>query len=254
MNYLAQHWGAILIALGILSSVLATIANRLGPKVPKWLEIVIDVLALVPQPGKSGLLGPLNVPGCPSLSKPPTAPTSIVPFLIAGGICGMIAAGCLAGCANSPPEVKQFGVDVQACALGAVPNVAADLAQQAIGSLMNGASWASWAAGPLLARGENIAACAVLAAINDLGKLIPKHGEADPKVLAAISRGKAWLEEHNIHPKLQSHVERALLAYELGPMRFYSVSKESAVTPLRWWLTNASMEVDPDTRVVSGSR
>jgi hypothetical protein len=70
MNWVRENWDLILEVLGFLALVVASVITRLGPeKAPKWLLVVADVLSFVPKKDKKGLLGPVNVPGVPSLEK-----------------------------------------------------------------------------------------------------------------------------------------------------------------------------------------
>ena len=78
MQFLKDHWPWI---AGLVVTVIASIVNRFGdpdgdPKTPspKWVRVlstIADVLAWVPKPGNVGVLGPVNLPGVPSVSKEP---------------------------------------------------------------------------------------------------------------------------------------------------------------------------------------
>jgi hypothetical protein len=81
MRWLSEHSQMLWIIIGGLSAV----ASWLNANLPKdvsgyvkrptswplfYLRMVIDLLALVPQPGKAGVLGPINLPGMLSMNTP----------------------------------------------------------------------------------------------------------------------------------------------------------------------------------------
>lgn len=109
-TWFRSHLSTILAVLGVLSVVCTFINARLPRDAeghvtrPKsWGEFIwralVDLLALVPQPGKAGLLGPVNVPGMPSLGTKPGE--DVLRVLLVVGLGGMLWAGA-GGCATTP--------------------------------------------------------------------------------------------------------------------------------------------------------
>lgn len=88
--WLQTYWPAIL----VVASIVTGLATAIQARLPKDLDgnvtrprnwgaffwrLFVDVLSWLPQAGKSGLFGPLNLPGLPSLGdKPVMAPTEEV--------------------------------------------------------------------------------------------------------------------------------------------------------------------------------
>jgi hypothetical protein len=85
ITWIESHWRYVLGAIGLLVTI-ATVINRRLPRddsgyvkrPASWgafvCMVVIDLLSLLPQPGKVGVLGPLSLPGTTSLSPPMPPP------------------------------------------------------------------------------------------------------------------------------------------------------------------------------------
>jgi hypothetical protein len=82
----------VLVVLVVLSTILTALVGvleRRQVRVPVWLVVVADLLALVPRPGKWGIvLGYLNLPGVPSFGqrKDPPSGGAAVALLVVGAL------------------------------------------------------------------------------------------------------------------------------------------------------------------------
>jgi hypothetical protein len=79
MTWLKENWPYFLAAMPVVATVIVLVANRFSdpdndPKTPppKWVRVayaVVDVLSFVATKGKTGIVGPVNLPGFPSKEK-----------------------------------------------------------------------------------------------------------------------------------------------------------------------------------------
>ncbi len=69
MTWLQAHYQLLLTISGTVTAAATFLSSKLGDKAPKWLAYLLDVLSWLPQQGKSGVLGPVNIPLIPSISK-----------------------------------------------------------------------------------------------------------------------------------------------------------------------------------------
>jgi hypothetical protein len=115
LAFLKAHWPWIVgTGLPVLASILMALVNRFTPADkprPRWAQIIgglamliVDLLALIPRKGNVGLLGPVNLPGLPSVPKrkdepPPSGAASLLPFVLAVG-AGLGIAAMGSGCGS----------------------------------------------------------------------------------------------------------------------------------------------------------
>jgi hypothetical protein len=79
MTWLKENWPYFLAALPVVATVIVMVANRFSdpdndPSTPppRWVRValtVADILSFVATKGKTGILGPVNLPGVPSFNK-----------------------------------------------------------------------------------------------------------------------------------------------------------------------------------------
>jgi hypothetical protein len=79
MTWLKENWPYFLAAMPVVATVIVLVANRFSdpdndPKTPppKWVQVALgiaDVLSFIATKGKTGIAGPVNLPGVPSLEK-----------------------------------------------------------------------------------------------------------------------------------------------------------------------------------------
>jgi hypothetical protein len=106
LQWIRLHWEDVLAVSGVLAIVLLSIKNRYGDKAPKWLDVALDVLSLLPRKGQVGPLGPVSLPGLPSMGGkkregdedvPPAPPSAVLAIVFAG----LALSGC-----KLAPEVR----------------------------------------------------------------------------------------------------------------------------------------------------
>lgn len=66
INTILAHKQLIIIIASAMATMVSSLVNQLGPKTPKWLLTIADILAWIPKPGMKGVMGPVNLPGFPS--------------------------------------------------------------------------------------------------------------------------------------------------------------------------------------------
>lgn len=92
MEWITGHWIYELV-FGLVTLLLGILNRALGAGSPRtWLEVLVDLFALFPRPGNTGLLGPINVPGIPS--KPKDGPSGGVGGTLALLIICLSVSGC----------------------------------------------------------------------------------------------------------------------------------------------------------------
>lgn len=187
MSWIVAHAAAITAVCGALASLLATVKQLLDgkPRAERWIDVVIDVLSWVPRAGHVGLLGPLNVPGFPSIAKPVDSKLQLlIPFIA--------LASLLTGCA----AVKKVIVDAGVCASPAVVAEVANLLPAVTAILTGGA--ADWQAqlAALETVGVQFVVCAVEQAIHDLAARQGPAINTDRGL--AIARGRLYLSYYGV--------------------------------------------------------
>lgn len=104
IEWLKAHARDIFDVLAVVYIILLSVKNRYGDKAPKWVDVALDVLALLPKRGAVGVLGPVNVPLVPSFGgkqdKPQDPPVSGAALVLVVASLGIAVA--TSGCALSP--------------------------------------------------------------------------------------------------------------------------------------------------------
>lgn len=106
LAFVAAHWQGIVTALLTVVSVALASALNTYPEgmAPRWLRVLADVWAVVPQPGKRGTFGRYNLPLVPSfgerepdpLPPPPAPPRRDRDLLVFVGIACLVSTSACA--------------------------------------------------------------------------------------------------------------------------------------------------------------
>src|SRR6185436_19621919 len=129
IKWASANWEGILAVVGAMLTVLSSLKQLLErfPRALRVLNVVIDVLSLVPQKGKRGVLGRMNLPGVPSLppkrkdddddEAPPVVRIPLGRVARAAIFVGFILPFIVvtAGCGMTKAQWRAAGIDVARC-------------------------------------------------------------------------------------------------------------------------------------------
>jgi hypothetical protein len=208
------HWFLLNVAPWLIASAIPSLIAGLS-KSPRYvglvsyLKVTMQVLGWAAHKDAEGTFklpltgwkGFVELAPKPDAGEPPVIVGPPPPAIPPPG-AALLLLLCV-GTASCGAAGKQFLVDMESCATGAVPGALSDTVQQAIQSMEGNAgaqSWEDFSKGELVRYGIDAGICVVQAAYHALSQSLGQKGQIDPSIVKGRERASEWLEAHNVKP------------------------------------------------------